>query len=200
MANLQTVLAAARLKDNFVRIDMEGSSYTQRTMDLFRKARAEFANVGIVIQAYLYRSEGDIAQLAAEGAAVRLCKGAYKEPSDVAFPEKRDVDENYKKLADLLLDSAAISRGARPAIATHDPIMIAHAKSLVASRKIPREAFEFQMLYGIRRDLQREIVDEGYTLRIYVPFGEEWYPYFMRRLAERPANVGFILKNLWKEG
>ncbi len=199
LSNLRRVLSAARELDNFVRIDMEGSAYTKRTIDLFEKARREFSNIGIVIQAYLYRSAADIEHLAALGYAVRLCKGAYKEPPEIAFPGKRDVDANYKKLADVLLAPPALARGTRPAVATHDPAMIAHAKALVRARNIPLEAFEFQMLYGIRRDLQKQLIDEGYTLRIYVPFGEAWYPYFMRRLAERPANVGFILKNLWKE-
>lgn len=197
--NLETVLAAARARGNFVRIDMEGSDYTQKTLDIFWRARERFDNVGIVIQAYLRRSADDIARIVAAGAPVRLCKGAYKEPPEIAFPDKRDVDANFKRLTEALLDPAAIARGARAAIATHDPEMIAHAKAVARARGVPPSAFEFQMLYGIRRDLQRAIVAEGYALRVYVPFGEAWYPYFMRRLAERPANVGFILKSVWKE-
>ncbi len=199
LENLKRLLATARRLKNFIRIDMEGSPYTQRTIDLFDAARATSPDVGIVIQAYLRRSAGDIARLAASGAAVRLCKGAYKEPPDLAFPEKRDVDASYKALLERLLDPAAISRGTRPAIATHDPAMIAHAKEIIRRNGTARERFEFQMLYGIRRDLQKQLVSEGFTLRIYVPFGEAWYPYFMRRLAERPANIGFILKNLWRD-
>lgn len=197
--NLSRLLAAAKRHGNFIRIDMEGSPYTQRTLDLFERVRKEFQNVGIVIQAYLRRSRGDIERLAASGAAVRLCKGAYKEPPEIAFPEKRDVDGSYKELLGILFDPASIARGTRPAVATHDPAMIAHAKALVGRHEIPNGRFEFQMLYGIRRDLQRQLVSEGFTLRVYVPFGEAWYPYFMRRLAERPANVGFVLKNLWRD-
>lgn len=200
LENLKKLLETARRLKNFIRIDMEGSPYTQRTIDLFMKARGEFTDVGIVIQAYLRRSTGDIASLAASGAAVRLCKGAYKEPPEVAFPDKQDVDAGYKRLLETLLDPAAIARGTRPAIATHDPAMIAHAKEVIRRNGTVREKFEFQMLYGIRRDLQKQLIDEGFTLRVYVPFGEAWYPYFMRRLAERPANVGFILRNLWRDG
>lgn len=197
--NLSRLLATAKRHGNFIRIDMEGSPYTQRTIDLFERARQGFDNVGIVIQAYLRRSQGDIERLAVSGAAVRLCKGAYKEPPEIAFPEKRDVDGSYKELLGRLLEPASIARGTRPAVATHDPAMIAHAKALIERHKTPNDRFEFQMLYGIRRDLQRQLVAEGFTLRVYVPFGEAWYPYFMRRLAERPANVGFVLKNLWRD-
>lgn len=178
----------------FVRIDMEGSEFTQVTVDMVRElhARPGFAgHVGVVIQAYLFRSAEDIAQLLRDGIRVRLCKGAYKEPATIAFPEKQDVDGNYVKLMQVLLGS-----GVFHGIATHDEAMIAATKQFVAERGIARESFEFQMLYGIRRDLQAQLVAEGYGMRVYVPFGAEWYPYFMRRLAERPANVIFLAKNM----
>jgi proline dehydrogenase len=150
--------------------------------------------VGTVIQAYLYRSKADIEQLCERRIRVRLCKGAYLEPAAVAFPKKEDVDANFVELMKLLLD-----RGEYPAIATHDERMIAATKAYAEAKKIGRDGFEFQMLYGIRRDLQRQLVSEGYRLRLYVPFGKAWYPYYMRRLAERPANVFFIVKNLFRQ-
>ncbi|HEY3707076.1 MAG TPA: proline dehydrogenase family protein [Terracidiphilus sp.] len=179
---------------NFVRIDMEDSSLTQVTLDIVRRIHAQpglRGAIGIVIQSYLYRSEADIQQLLADGIRVRLCKGAYKEPPEVAFPRKADVDANYVKLSKILLDSAVYH-----GLATHDEKMIAAAKAHVRERGIARDHYEFQMLYGVRRDLQRELVREGHGMRVYVPFGSEWYPYFMRRLAERPANVFFLAKNL----
>lgn len=182
--------------NNFVRIDMEGSPYTQATIDLTRRLHAQAANrghVGVVIQAYLYRSAEDIAALTADSIRIRLCKGAYKEPPAVAFPEKSAVDANYVHLTQLLLTS-----GIYHGIATHDEAMISAAKQFVQQRGISKSSFEFQMLYGIRRDLQRTLVAEGYNVRVYTPFGAEWYPYFMRRLAERPANVLFIAKNMLK--
>ncbi|MFZ0662697.1 MAG: proline dehydrogenase family protein [Acidobacteriaceae bacterium] len=182
--------------NNFVRIDMEGTQYTQATLDLTRALHGKPVNhghVGIVIQAYLYRSVDDIAALTTEGIRVRLCKGAYKEPPAVAFPKKSEVDANYVRLTRMLLGSR-IYHG----IATHDPAMIAAAKCYVEEKSISKNSFEFQMLYGIRRDLQRALVAEGYNLRVYTPFGSEWYPYFMRRLAERPANVLFLAKNMLK--
>jgi proline dehydrogenase len=147
----------------------------------------------VVIQAYLYRSEADVEQLVADGIRIRLCKGAYKEPAEVAFPLKADVDANYVRLVAMLLDSPVYH-----GLATHDETMIAAAKRFAAEHQIARDRFEFQMLYGIRRDLQRKLVEEGYKVRVYVPFGTEWYPYFMRRLAERPANVVFIAKNFFR--
>jgi proline dehydrogenase len=183
--------------NNFVRIDMEDSSLTQVTLDIVRGIHSEpglRGAIGIVIQSYLYRSEGDIRQLVAEGIRVRLCKGAYKEPPEVAFPKKADVDANYVKLSKMLLDSP-IFHG----LATHDENMIAAAKAYARERGIPNQHFEFQMLYGVRRDLQRELVRDGYGMRVYVPFGSEWYPYFMRRLAERPANVFFLAKNMLRK-
>ncbi len=183
-----------RATGNFLRIDMEGSDLTQVTLDLVRHlhAREEYkGHIGIVIQAYLFRSEADIHQLIDDGIRVRLCKGAYQEPPSVAFPKKTDTDTNYVRLTGVLL-SSPIYHG----IATHDEAMIEAAKSYAKNQGIAPEHFEFQMLYGVRRDLQRRLVKEGYNVRIYVPFGREWYPYFMRRLAERPANVFFIAKNL----
>ncbi|HEV2447941.1 MAG TPA: proline dehydrogenase family protein, partial [Candidatus Sulfopaludibacter sp.] len=179
---------------SFVRVDMESSEYVDRTLDLVKDLHARYGAVGTVIQAYLHRSRGDIEMLNAEGIRVRLCKGAYLEPHTVAWPKKADVDRNYIELVKLLLD-----KGTYPAIATHDAKMIAATKAYAAQRKIARDAFEFQMLYGIRRDLQRQLVAEGYRLRLYVPFGKAWYPYYMRRLAERPANVFFILRNLLRQ-
>ncbi|HTD55909.1 MAG TPA: proline dehydrogenase family protein [Silvibacterium sp.] len=181
----------------FVRVDMEGSEYTQATIDLVRALHGVPANrgsVGIVIQAYLRRSEQDIAGLLADGIRIRLCKGAYKEPASIAFPDKADVDANFVRLTEMLLTS-----GIYHGIATHDEAMVAATKELVARQKIDPKSFEFQMLYGVRRDLQRALVAEGFNVRVYVPFGAEWYPYFMRRLAERPANVLFIAKNMLKQ-
>jgi proline dehydrogenase len=181
---------------NFVRIDMEDSTLTQVTLDIVYRlhAKAELrGSIGIVIQAYLYRSEADIEQLLADGIRVRLCKGAYKEPTEVAFPAKADVDKNYVSLTKMLLESP-IYHG----LATHDEAMVAAAKSFAAAHKIDASRFEFQMLYGVRRDLQRSLVREGFNVRVYVPFGREWYPYFMRRLAERPANVLFLARNFFR--
>jgi proline dehydrogenase len=187
---------AARVK-SFVRVDMEGSPYTQRTLDFVHKLHAEPQNkgaVGAVIQAYLHRSEKDIEDLLAEKIRIRLCKGAYKEPTEIAFQKKSDVDANYVKLMKMLLKS-----GVYHGIATHDEKMIEATKQFATEEKIARDAFEFQMLYGIRRDLQQQLVKDGWRMRVYIPFGSEWYPYFMRRLAERPANVFFIAKNLFRK-
>jgi proline dehydrogenase len=187
----------AQATNNFVRIDMEDSSLTQITLEIVRRIHAQpelKGSIGIVIQSYLYRSQADIEQLIADGIRVRLCKGAYKEPAEVAFPKKSDVDASYIKLSNLLLQSP-IYHG----LATHDEKMIAAAKSFAAERGIDRSHFEFQMLFGVRRDLQRKLVAEGYNVRVYIPFGREWYPYFMRRLAERPANVFFIAKNMLRK-
>jgi proline dehydrogenase len=181
---------------NFVRIDMEDSSLTQVTLDIVRRlhARPDLRGaIGTVIQAYLYRSEADIEQLLADSIRVRLCKGAYKEPVEVAFARKKDVDANYVRLSQMLLDS-----GVYHALATHDEAMIASAKSFAKQRGINPSQFEFQMLYGVRRDLQRNLVRDGFKVRVYVPFGREWYPYFMRRLAERPANVLFLARNFFR--
>jgi proline dehydrogenase len=182
---------------SFVRIDMEDSSLTQTTIDIVRHVHAMpglGGSIGIVIQAYLHRSLGDIELLNQEQIRVRLCKGAYQEPGTVAFPRKSDVDDNYIRLACLLLGGSEAYHG----IATHDEQMIAAVKSYAAQHAIPAARFEFQMLYGVRRDLQLRLVREGYNVRVYVPFGTEWYPYFMRRLAERPANVLFLAKNFFR--
>jgi proline dehydrogenase len=181
---------------NFVRVDMEDSRLTQVTLDIVRRlhARADLRDaIGIVIQAYLFRSQSDIEQLVADGIRVRLCKGAYNEPHTVAFPHKSEVDDNFVRLTGMLLESS-IYHG----IATHDENMIEAAQDFAEERGIDRSHFEFQMLYGIRRDLQRRLVQKGYRVRVYVPFGTEWYPYFMRRLAERPANVLFMAKNFFR--
>jgi proline dehydrogenase len=183
----------ARSVSNFVRIDMEDSHLTQITLDIVRRlnARVETRDaMGVVIQAYLYRSQADIEQLLADGIRVRLCKGAYNEPANIAFPRKADVDATFIRLSHLLLDSPIYH-----AIATHDDAMVAAAKSFVTAHGVNSSRFEFQMLYGVRRDLQKALVKEGYKVRVYVPFGNAWYPYFMRRLAERPANVLFLARN-----
>ncbi len=198
-ANLRRVLDKARAINTFVRVDMEGAEYTDRTLALVRAAKdSGYDNVGTVIQSYLYRSEKDVAALVEDGIRVRLCKGAYKEPPDKAFPDKKDVDANYVKLAGMLLAAARQNPALYPAIATHDESMVAAAKSFADSNKVPRSSFEFQMLYGIRRELQEALVAEGYNVRIYVPYGTEWYPYFMRRLAERPANLWFFASNFFR--
>lgn len=186
--------AHARSIDSFVRVDMEGTPYTQATLDLVRRVHGEPGNhgrIGAVIQAYLLRSEADVRTLLEDGIRIRLCKGAYQEPPNLAYPEKADVDRNYVRLMQMLVGS-----GVYHGIATHDEAMVDATKRWVAEQKIDREAFEFQMLYGIRRDLQKKLISEGFKVRVYVPFGTEWYPYFMRRLAERPANVLFIARNL----
>jgi proline dehydrogenase len=185
-----SVVERAAAYDNFLRVDMEGSVYTQRTVELVKRIRARNPAIGTVIQAYLYRSEGDIQDLLAYGCRVRLCKGAYKESAEVAFERKSDVDGNYVRLMQMLLPS-----GCYHAIATHDPRMIAETIRWAAAKQISKSDFEFQMLYGIRTDLQRRLVNGGYRVRIYIPYGRDWFPYFMRRLAERPANIGFLLRN-----
>jgi proline dehydrogenase len=193
--NARRVVEDAARRGNFVRIDMEGSNLTQATIDVFRRLRAEFGlnDVGIVLQSYLYRTMDDARALLKIPARIRLCKGAYDEPPEVAFPEKRDVDNNYVEVMKVLLSS-----GIYHGIATHDPKMIDATIEFTQREGISKEVFEFQMLYGIRRDLQEKLAKDGYRMRVYVPYGERWYPYFMRRLAERPANIWFVLKNLWK--
>lgn len=186
----------ARATGNFVRIDMEGSPLTQKTIDLVRSLHAQPAyrgHIGIVIQAYLFRSEADIKQLIEDGIRVRLCKGAYQEPSSISFAKKTDTDTNYVRLAGILL-SSPVYHG----MATHDEAMIDAVKAYTRHHLIPPDHYEFQMLYGVRRDLQRRLVQEGYNVRVYLPFGHEWYPYFMRRLAERPANVLFLARNFFR--
>jgi proline dehydrogenase len=188
---LEKIAAHAGEQGNFLRVDMEGSAYTQRTVDLVKRVRAKFDGVGTVMQSYLYRTEDDIRDLLSVGCRMRLCKGAYKELPDVAFPQKSDVDANYVKLMKILLASDVYH-----GIATHDPAMIDATKQFVRQQGIAHDKFEFQMLYGIRTDLQQQLVREGYRLRVYIPFGTDWFPYFMRRLAERPANMMFFAKSL----
>jgi proline dehydrogenase len=186
--------AASSQPKNFVRVDMEGSAYTQRTLDLVRELHRVNENrgcVGAVIQSYMRRSEADVSDLLNEGIRIRLCKGAYKEPPEIAFQAKAEVDASYIRLMKMLLKS-----GVYHGLATHDENIIRQAQGFVIREKISRDAFEFQMLYGIRRDLQQALVREGWRVRVYVPFGKEWYPYLMRRMAERPANLKFVLKNM----
>jgi proline dehydrogenase len=188
--------AVASNPRNFVRVDMEGSPYTQRTLEFVHELHRQPGNagaVGAVIQSYMRRSERDVEELLAAGIRIRLCKGAYKEPPEIAYQKKSEVDANYVKLTRMLLKS-----GIYHGIATHDPRMIEAATSFARQEKIPPESFEFQMLYGIRRDLQQKLVREGWRMRVYIPFGTEWYPYLMRRLAERPANLLFLLKNIFR--
>jgi len=192
-ANVERVVSRAKELGNFVCVDMEGSEYTERTLHLVTDLHGQYSAVGTVIQSYLHRSEKDIEILCRRGIRVRLVKGAYLEPPEVAFQAKADVDRNFVRLMRTLLAESTY-----PAIATHDEKMIDEAKSFVRVGKIAPESFEFQMLYGIRRDLQRHLVAEGYRLRLYVPFGKAWYPYFMRRLAERPANVVFLARNFFR--
>ncbi len=198
-ANLRAILARARDAGIRVAVDMEDHRYTGRTLDMVRALHSGgFDNVRAVIQAYLYRSKEDIKTMAAEGIGVRLCKGAYKEPPSAAYPRKADVDAAYQRLMIALLDAAHAGQG-YPGLATHDERLIEAAKQHASEKQIAPDAFEFQMLHGVRRDLQRQLVEEGYRMRVYVPFGVAWYAYFMRRLAERPANLWFFVRNLFRE-
>jgi proline dehydrogenase len=190
---LLSIVERAAAYDNFLRVDMEGSLYTARTIDVVKRVRSKNPAIGTVIQSYLYRSEQDVQELLEYGCRMRLCKGAYKEPPDVAFPKKQDVDANYVKLVRLLLPS-----GIYHGIATHDPKMIAAAIRCAAEKRVSKDDFEFQMLYGVRTDLQRRLVRDGYRVRIYIPYGQDWFPYFMRRLAERPANLAFFARNFFR--
>jgi proline dehydrogenase len=206
--NFCRILDSARAHHSFVRIDMEESNYVDPTLALLSKMSAECGceNLGTVIQSYLYRSDEDIERLKKQGTRIRLCKGAYQEPPEIAFPKKSDVDASYDRLAQLLIDGAmakgspALSADGKippiPAFATHDPDRIEFAKNYAQKVDLPNKALEFQMLHGIRRDLQEELAQRGYPVRVYVPYGSEWYPYFTRRLAERPANLWFFLSNL----
>jgi proline dehydrogenase len=189
--------AASLQPKNFVRVDMEGSPYTERTLELVHDLHQRPENrgcVGAVIQSYMRRSENDVTRLLQDGIRIRLCKGAYKEPPEIAYQAKPEVDSNYIRLMKTLLKS-----GIYHGLATHDEKIILEAKAFAVAESIPRDAFEFQMLYGIRRDLQQSLVREGWRMRVYVPFGTEWYPYLMRRLAERPANVMFVARNLLRK-
>ncbi|HEU4939022.1 MAG TPA: proline dehydrogenase family protein [Vicinamibacterales bacterium] len=193
--NLRRILDVAAANDFFVRVDMESSEYTQVTLDIFETVWQQgYRDAGIVLQAYLKRSAGDVARMNAIGARVRLVKGAYQEPKALAFQRKADVDVSFVHLTEMLLE-----HGTYPAIATHDPDIIDATRRFASTRSIPPERYEFQMLYGIRRDLQRSLRDAGHRVRVYVPFGREWFPYFMRRLGERPANIGFVINGLLRE-
>jgi proline dehydrogenase len=208
--NLQRILTRAKEKGNFVRIDIEDSPWVNQTYALYGRMRdCGLTNVGVAVQAYLYRAEQDVREIVESGGRFRLCKGAYKEPPEVAFPKKSDVDTNYDRLTEILIDGAlangapTLSADGRvppiPAIASHDPERLEHAKAYAVKIGLPKEALEFQMLNGIRRDLQEQAVREGYPVRVYVPYGTEWYPYFMRRLAERPANLWFFVSNFFRK-
>jgi proline dehydrogenase len=193
--NFRRILDVAQANDFFVRIDMENSPFTAVTLDVFETLWQQgYRNAGVVLQSYLPRSEQDAARMNQLGARVRLVKGAYKEPKDVAYQSKADVDAAYVRIMRLLLGG-----GSSPAIATHDPAMIEATRAFANEQRIPSDRFEFQMLYGIRRDLQAALRDEGYRVRVYVPFGREWFPYFMRRLGERPANVGFVIRGVLRD-
>jgi proline dehydrogenase len=206
--NLERILARARQNKTFIRIDIEDTPYTDKTINLYYALLEKgYDNVGMAVQSYLYRAEADVRRMMQEGTRIRLVKGAYREPPDKAFPKKADVDANYDLLTKILIDTAlevksALSDDGRtppiPALATHDEKRIAFAKSYAEKVALPKKGMEFQMLYGIRRDLQELLVKEGYPVRVYVPFGTHWYPYFMRRLAERPANIWFFISNFFK--
>lgn len=193
LENSMELIKIAQELDGFVEVDMESHEYTDRTLRIVEKLHQSQARVRVAIQAYLRRSADDVESLCRQGVPVRLCKGAYREPPVVAFPSKAQVNESYRRLGEALFE-----RGVYPALATHDPKMIDHALAFAARRGIGKDSFEFQMLYGIRRDLQRQLVAGGHRLRLYVPYGDAWYPYLMRRLAERPANLLFLVKNLFR--
>lgn len=211
LENIRRIVACAVESNSFVRIDMEDHSMVDATLEIYNQLRTEFGSehLGVVIQAYLYRSEKDIQQLLLDHAKIRLCKGAYDEPASVAFPVKGDVDANYDRLASLLIDAELAAGKPRlssngkvppiPAIASHDEQRIRYAREYAARVGLPKDALEFQMLHGIRRELQEKLALEGYPVRVYVPYGTEWYPYFMRRLAERPANIWFFIANFFKK-
>jgi proline dehydrogenase len=208
--NLERILTRARGYKNFVRIDMEDSPYTDQTLRMYRDMRGKgFQNTGVVVQSYLYRTEKDTRELIGAGACFRLVKGAYKEPPELAFPKKADVDANFDLLTQIMIDAAKVAGSPTlsddghippiPAIGSHDPKRLAFAKTYAEKVGLPKQAIEFQMLYGIRRDLQEQCIKEGYPVRTYVPYGTHWYPYFMRRLAERPANVWFFVSNFFRK-
>lgn len=206
--NLERILARAKRNNTFVRVDIEDTPYTDKTINLYYAMREKgYENVGMAVQSYLFRAEADTRRMAQDGTRIRLVKGAYKEPPDKAFPKKADVDANYDLLSKILIDASIafntqLSNNGRippiPAIASHDEKRIAFATSYAEKAGLPKDGLEFQMLYGIRRDLQEKLAKEGYPVRVYVPFGTHWYPYFMRRLAERPANIWFFISNFFK--
>lgn len=193
MENMRMIVAAARRSGNFVRIDMEDAHHTDATLDVLHELRRDYDRIGTVLQAYLYRTQGDLTALLASDINVRIVKGAYLEPPEIAFPQKADVDRNYLQLVD-----RALREGHYVAVATHDEQIISQVEEWVAQRQTPRDRFEFQMLYGIRMQRQRELAERGYRVRCYVPYGDDWYAYFMRRLAERPANILFVVRNLFR--
>jgi proline dehydrogenase len=195
VAHLRKILERARELESFVRVDMESSAYTQRTLDVHQELwDAGFHNVGIVLQAYLYRTAADVQKAIEQGVQVRLCKGAYLEPSRVAYADKAEVDANFARLMEQLL-----IHGNQPAIATHDERLIRQAQEIASRQGISPDSFDFEMLFGVRRDLQLRLVNEGYRVRVYLPYGQEWYPYLVRRLAERPANIAFFVRSLVSE-
>lgn len=208
--NLERILVKAKEYNNFIRIDMEDTPYTDKTISLYYQMHKKgYKNTGLVLQSYLYRTESDARKLLKDRTAIRLVKGAYQEPADKAFPKKADVDANYDLLTKIMIDAASDGGSTMssnngcfppiPAIATHDENRITFAKQYIQKTNLPKESVEFQMLYGIRRDLQEQLIKEGYSVRVYVPFGTHWYPYFMRRLAERPANVWFFISNFLRK-
>lgn len=198
---VERIAAAAHSADDSIEvtIDMEGSDYTERTLDIFHSVHRRHANLAAVVQSMLYRSEADIEKLIDVGAHVRLCKGAYLEPPTIAYPDKRDSDRAYVRIAERMLSAEARSKGAYVGLATHDEAIIDWATAYAADHGVPHEAFEFQMLHGIRRDLQTTLVSRGHRVRVYVPYGTRWVPYFMRRLAERPENLAFVVRGVWTE-
>jgi proline dehydrogenase len=206
--NLERILACARQNNTFIRIDIEDTPYTDKTINLYYAMRGKgYENVGMAVQSYLYRAEADTRRLLQDKTPIRLVKGAYKEPPDKAFPRKADVDANFDLLSKILIDASLANRSRLskdgrvppiPSIATHDEKRIAFAKQYAEKAGLPKDGLEFQMLYGIRRDLQEQLAEDGYPVRVYVPFGTHWYPYYMRRLAERPANIWFFVSNFFK--
>lgn len=199
LANMRKILDKASLYNNFVRIDMEGTDLTQATLEQFWQLRNSYSNVGIVLQAYLHRTEADVQELIRRGGSIRLCKGAYKESASVAFQDMRDIRNNYIKLMTQLFEAVAEGKAVYPAIATHDDVLIRKAIELAAELRIPKTSFELQMLYGLRRKLASELAEQGFRVRAYVPYGDHWFPYFYRRLRERKENIFFILSNLFKD-
>jgi proline dehydrogenase len=195
--NLEALIERAAALSNWVWVDMEGSAYTDATLDLYRRARERHSNVGVCVQAYLHRTAEDLRGLVAMGAGVRLVKGAYREPPDKAFPEKRDVDQNFLRLAQALLSPEARAKSVRAIFGTHDPVLIRRLEELGRSSGLPAGLLEFQMLYGIRRQEQERLARAGYRFRVLISYGEAWFPWYMRRLAERPANVVFVVRNLF---